>query len=224
MIAVVADVHGREDRFKLEDSYLLQRLERLPDYVIVAGDFGLPWYLNDVDEELKKWYEQKPYEIIVVPGNHENYSAITRLPKIARHNALLRKYGTNIFFVDRNQVLNLEGKTFYCFGGAVSVDAHVRIPYVSWWPEEEATTADFLAMKKVLKNVKEVDYIIAHTAPSSVIERLFKNAVKSCTDTTARILDYLVEQVAFKAFLFGHFHQDMQWGLYRCLNLDVVQI
>lgn len=73
---------------------------------------------------------------------------------------------------------------------AVVADVHVRIPYVSWWPEEEATTADILAMKTVFKNVKEVDYIIA------VIERLFKNAVKSRTDTTARISDCLVEQVA----------------------------
>lgn len=53
--------------------------------LIILGDFGLPWFECAVDENgihpenkedkyLLNWYNEKPFNILAVQGNHDNYS------------------------------------------------------------------------------------------------------------------------------------------------------
>jgi len=225
MIIVTADLHGHIDYRKLDNKRMKKSFGRLPDFVIVAGDFGVPWSNNLDDPQdiyMKKWYEAKPYDVVVVPGNHCNYSRIEALPVETYHGAKARRFGKNIVFIEKNQILELEGKTFYCFGGADSTDIEFRTLFLDYFPQEQATYADFLEMQEVLQKVQKVDYIIAHTAPTEIVERMHRD--DRLNDSTSKVLDYLVENLDFNRFYFGHMHEEFTYGKYRCIYDDLVEI
>lgn len=214
MILVTADTHGEIEFRKLDNSRIKKDFGELPDYLIVAGDFGVPWSNdeeNKTDLYMKKWYEGKSYDIIVIPGNHENYSRIEKMPREIYHGAWARRYGKNIVFVEKNQILELEDKKIYCFGGADSTDKEFRVMFESWWPQEQATYADFLQMEKLLKrlgrnNNPAVDYVITHTCPTKITRALYHKERRN--DSTSKVLDYLDAHLEFKHWYFGHMHED----------------
>lgn len=43
------------------------------DYIIICGDFGLCWAKDKTFEYHCKNFAEKPYTILWVQGNHENY-------------------------------------------------------------------------------------------------------------------------------------------------------
>jgi len=213
MILATADLHGQHDFRKLDNHRIVSDFGRLPEFVFVAGDFGVPWSNNPEDRQdlyMKKWYEEKPYDLIVIPGNHSNYNRIEMMPREMYHGGWARRYGKNIVFIEKNQILEVEGKTFYCFGGADSTDKEGRVMFESWWPQEQATYADFIEMASLLdrldNNRKEVDYVITHTCPTKIVKALYRN--DRFNDSTSKILDYLDGQIKFKHWYFGHMHED----------------
>ena len=46
------------------------------DYIIICGDFGLCWAKDKTFEYHCKNFAEKPYTILWVQGNHENYDMI----------------------------------------------------------------------------------------------------------------------------------------------------
>lgn len=227
MILVCGDTHGDIDFRKLSNKKLLQKFGDLPNYLLVAGDFGLPWSNdpnNAQDLYLKRWYEAKPYYVIVTPGNHDNYDRIYNMPKEVFHGANIRKYSDNIFFLEKGEVITLEDKTFFSFGGAESIDKLYRREGVSWWSQEDATYADFMKVDVLLQGVKSVDYVITHTAPEFVINEI----APSRRDSTSQLLTYIAEHLAFKTWYFGHMHVDKaivkDGRSYVCLYNDVATI
>lgn len=226
MVIVSGDTHGNLDFRKLDNDKVKKQFGVFPSYVIITGDFGVPWSNAENDNQdtyMRKWYEEKPYDIIVVCGNHDNYNRIEAMPSEIYHRAKVRRYTKNIVFVEKNQILELEGKTFYCFGGADSTDMQFRTAFVSWWPQERCSNADLAEMRRVLKNTKEVDYIIAHTAPTEIVAKMHRN--DRITDVTSMALSQLVEKLKFKMFYFGHMHEDKIIDeKYRCLYNDLAII
>ena len=222
MIAVSGDTHGDTDFWKLGNPALRSVLGGdLPQFLIICGDFGVPWSNNPDDEQdnyLRKWYEDKPYEIIVCPGNHENYDRIALMPEEIYHGGRVRRYAKNIVMVERNQVLDIEGSLFYFFGGANSIDKMYRQPNVSWWPQELSTYADDAEMREVLKAIKSVDYVISHTCPESQISNFTHDMAKLYdADPTRGSLQYLLEKLNFTHWYFGHFHRDKDESKFSCL-------
>ena len=55
----------------------------------------------------------------------------------------VHKIRKNIYHLMRGQVFILEGKKFFTFGGATSVDKANRTEFISWWKEEMPTGAEF---------------------------------------------------------------------------------
>ena len=228
MILVCGDTHGDVDYHKLSNDTLVKQFGRLPDYLIVCGDFGVPWsndLRNKQDMHMKKWYESKPYQVIVCLGNHENYSRISQMPQEEYLGGKVRRFGKNIVFVEKNQILTIENKTFYFFGGALSIDKLYRVPSISWWPEEDATAADQYAVVETLKNISEVDYIISHTCPESIVGD-FTRGFEGCDDhcPTRRVLDYVDTNLHCKVWYFGHFHRDKVVGHHTCLYTIVREV
>jgi len=225
-IVITADLHGSIDFTKINNSRVKQYNDgEFPCYMIVAGDFGALWSNDPKDRQdayLKRWYEAKPYDVVVIPGNHENYDRIEALPVEIYHNAKVRRYGRNIVFVERNEVLEIDGKKFYCFGGAESTDKLWRVPNISWWPQEKASYADNAKMAEVLQKVKRVDYIIAHTAPKSIVHKMHRSDREN--DSNSAALEYLVANIEFDHFVFGHMHEEFSYGKYRCIYDDLVTV
>ena len=96
-IYVTGDIHGYPIR--LSDESLKENGIPLSknDKLIVCGDFGLPWYGDKEEECCLDWLEAKPFEILFVDGNHENFDLLYKLPVEERYGGKVRKLRKNIF-------------------------------------------------------------------------------------------------------------------------------
>ena len=55
------------------------------DTLIVAGDFGVPWSIDNIkrwriDREIIKWFDDQPFTVAFVDGNHENFDLLDNFP------------------------------------------------------------------------------------------------------------------------------------------------
>ncbi len=219
-IVLAGDTHGSMDIRKLGNDKVLKACGgEYPSHVIILGDFGLVW-TKDTPEELYwlKWLEEKPWITLVTLGNHENYERIYQLPLVDLYGGKAYKLSDKIFILQHGHVFTVEGKTFFNFGGARSIDKAYRQNRITWWEEEEPTQADFFRGKENLAKVNNtVDYVITHTAPQEAIDAIRHNLpfsdssyfdLKSKDSTVTMLNEYLQLGLTFKAWLFGHFHID----------------
>lgn len=56
----------------------------------------------------------------------------------------------------------------------------------------------------------EVDFIVTHTAPRTVISRITHAAPNMADAELTGFLDWVYHEVKFKKCYFGHFHEDME--------------
>ena len=72
----------------------------------------------------------------------------------------------------------LEGKKFFTFGGATSVDKANRTEFISWWKEEMPTGAEFeLGFVNLEKHNWKVDYIITHDCSNITLKELYEYSI-----------------------------------------------
>jgi len=171
---LTGDMHGYEDIYKLNSKNFPQQKELTKDdYLIVLGDFGLVWSVNEFKRDEAYWVDwlsTRKFTTIVVLGNHENYDRILKLPEVDMFGGTVWKYTDSIFILKRGAVYNIHGKKFFTMGGAESIDKNIRIPQISWWKEEIPSYEEFdNGMNALADNNNKVDYVITHTAPTRVI-------------------------------------------------------
>ena len=234
-ILISGDIHGNQSigRVQLENVSA-----RFPDwrsirYLIVVGDWGAIWNGTPasvaMENQLLAYYDAMPWETLVVLGNHEGYNRISQLPWTTRHGGKMQQASKKVFIFQHGNTYTIEGKRFFVFGGADSIDKGHRTAFESWWPQEIPTMDDFYrARATIAKSGKKIDYVLTHTAPTKVIDEmraqgklLFGNI--KFEDPTARMLDHLEPELTrAKGWFFGHFHKDFAWGKFRCLDDDLV--
>lgn len=150
MIYITGDTHNTTNMSNLSSKNMkLCCMEQKTDYknistAIVLGDFGLPWSSdciideagihpsNHTDRYLLKWYNQKPFKILAVIGNHDNYDLIEQLPEVEMFGAKVLKVSENVYYLKRGEIYTLENKRFLVLGGALSDDKAWRKPHESW--------------------------------------------------------------------------------------------
>ena len=184
MIYITGDIHGNPSR--LEPASLRERGLAIgaQDYIIICGDFGLIWggrYAQE-NERWLQWLSGQPFTTLFVDGNHENFDLM------------------------RGEIFTIDGSTFFCLGGAKSVDQARRIQGISWWPQEIPTIEEYKhAAENLNKAGWAVDYVITHTAPSK-----WKNTADSLHAydgcPVSHMLDSLEEKLTYKRWFFGHLH------------------
>ena len=92
------------------------------DYIIICGDFGLCWAKDKTFEYHCKNFAEKPYTILWVQGYHENYDMIGEYPVEEWHGGKVRHIiRDKVILLERGQVFEIDGKTFFAFGGASSL-------------------------------------------------------------------------------------------------------
>lgn len=213
MIYITGDTHGMNDTSKLFPGSFPdgKRLTR-DDYVIITGDFGSIWYGDDRDDLRLEFYEEKKYTVLFVDGNHENFEALNRYPVQAWHGGNIHRIRDNIIHLMRGQVYELDGNTFFTFGGGISIDKANRIPYSSWWPEEEPSVKEIHeALDNLEKHNFRVDYIITHAAPETIMrDELCKiKPMQKLDCPTERFLNDIYLRTDFKMWFCGHYHIDV---------------
>ena len=219
MIFITGDTHGDVDYEKLLS--LKEKKLSYNDYLIICGDAAICWSPHQL-QFFKDLYNAIGCTIIYVDGNHENFVMLDYCPLVEYKGAVMHRIDEHIFHVLRGEIMTLEGKSFLCIGGAVSIDKAMRTPYVSWWPEEEITYHD---INNALENLKErnykVDYVITHCCDTKTVNKVFRYRKDVCTQQ----LLFIDEVVEYKHWFFGHYHEDRTIdGKKTCLYNNIIQL
>ena len=211
-IYLTGDTHGHADgRFRYDWPWYLDPL-RPDDVVIILGDFGLLW---EPDEG--NWEEELSLDslgsfgstFLFIDGNHENHDRLKKLETVRLFGAPAGKVSEHVFHLRRGEIYEIEGKTFFCMGGATSIDRRHRHEGTSWWPEENVSREE---LQHGLNNLKRhgntVDYILTHTPPRHIGLEMFPRERDDphYADPTAEKLDTVLRRTEFKQWFFGHMH------------------
>ena len=225
MVFVMGDTHFPIDGnklFKEQSGFPFSTLQR-SDYVIVLGDFGLFWKKQDKhNAKNMRQIHALPYTLLFVDGNHENFDWLEEFPVEYCFGGQVQRCGENILHLMRGEIYTIEDKRFFVCGGATSTDKEYRQKHVSWWPVENLSGAE---ERKAIENLNHaagpIDFILTHTCPESIVEQMFKVPV-IYSDVTAKFLDNIKDRLPSTPWYFGHWHEDKDWGRFRCLYNKVV--
>lgn len=223
MIYITGDVHGDINRFS--EAFIPNETSLTEnDYLIIGGDFGFI-FLNDNEEKgFLDALAKKPYNILFIDGNHENFDVINEYPVEMWNGGKIHRIRENIIHLMRGQVFTIENKKFFTMGGAYSIDRYMRKKGFSWWPQEIPSDEEYKeATENLLKN-DDIDYIISHTAPREIIRRMGYYPDPHDMELTG-FLEWIMYECDFKHWYFGHWHEDKKvTDKFTTLYFDVVKI
>lgn len=229
MIYVTGDTHGEPGRFTYPESCVEKKLTE-NDKLIICGDFGYIFKGDIREESFLDYMAKKPYQILWIDGNHENFDLINEYPVeewcggkahvIRRDEVGVPK----VIHLMRGQVYEIEGKRIFTFGGAYSIDKEAREPHRSWWEQEMPGDDE---MKEAVENLKKsgnsVDYIITHAAPENIM--LILHGVHPAERSLNNFLEWVRENITYKHWYMGHLHRDEdKWRNQTILWFDVRNI
>ncbi len=219
MIFITGDTHGDIDYPKLLK--LKEKKLSYDDYLIICGDAGICWSIYDTRRFLSL-YNDIGCTVLFIDGNHEHFDMFNGLPLVEYKGALMHQVDEHIFHILRGEILTLEGKTFFCLGGACSIDKMYRTPHISWWPEEEINKHDIdNAIANLEKVNNKVDYVITHCIDTKTVLKAFGFRRDICTDQ----LMFIDKVVDYKHWFFAHYHFDRKISDKKtCLYQDIVEI
>ena len=211
-IYLTGDTHCGTERFRWHKGF------DKDDTVIILGDFGVIWHsLANVyaqaftDRPMLEELDHYGCTFCFIDGNHENFDRLAELPDAPLFGGTVGQASEHVFHLRRGQVYEIEGKSFFCMGGAMSIDKAVRTEGVSWWRGENITMADMRrGIEALAVRGNKVDYVLTHTPPERVLRRLLDvdSGHTKLKDPNARLLDEFYETVKFKKWFFGNMHFD----------------
>lgn len=219
MIFVTGDTHRGIDVQKLDkEHFKIQSELTKQDYVIICGDFGSIWDDSKTDLYWRDWHNQKNYTTLFIDGNHENFDLLNQYPVTQWNGGKVHQIADSVYHLMRGQVFTIDGMKFFTMGGGTSIDRNSRIEGKTWWPEEEASTAELEEAKKNLDSHNwEVDYILTHTTST----RIMYDQIMWLKENSELnfFLDDVQDKVNYKWWFFGHFHDDVVYDQVRCTLL-----
>ena len=198
--------------------------------IVILGDAGLNFWLNNTDKKYKKLLNSMNYHIYCVRGNHEQRPELIKSMILVNDENVnnvvyMEEAFSNIrYFVD-GKIYNLLGYKCLVVGGAYSVDKWYRLARAGymheeaetadpkkcgWFKDECLTAAEMAAIMEKVKG-ESVDFVLSHTCPLSWEPTdLFLNGIdQSTVDKSMEIwLDELKDNIKWKYWLFGHCHAD----------------
>ena len=247
MIYITGDTHSDFTRFT-EEQFPIQTEMTKDDYVIICGDFGGIWNYDGEDDEERywlNWLNNANFTTLFVDGNHENMDRLYNYEVVEWHGGKVHKIRDSVFHLKRGEVFNIDGKTFFTFGGASSHDIQdgildiddtetiyrykklgkfFRIRDYSWWEQELPSKEE---MENGLNNLAKVnykvDYIISHCAPTNIQSLV---GITNCKpDYLTDYLQNISEKCEFKKWFFGHYHNYKQIeSKYTLLYEEIIQL
>lgn len=232
---ILSDIHGNTD--KIED-FIFCKDEK---YCIQLGDFGLIFGVEKQDQEieeetlmyLENKLNNKDKYLFTILGNHENYDAYSNFQIVTMFGALCMKITNHIYAVCRGEVLELEGKTWLCIGGADSHDKLWRFQYERthgipiWWAAERITESDYEnALLHIKVHNNYIDYVLTHTPPRVTVGRMSNFSYNSTPseEILQRLYDEKDCEFQFDIWFCGHMHDNYIDNHYREKIIEVLGI
>lgn len=216
-IFITGDTHGQFRRLK---NFCNQVDTSTEDIMIILGDVGLNYHLNQLDEHGKKYLSKLPLTFLCLHGNHEERAWKTELyhTKIIMNDdfrgvvCIEEKY-PNIWFLDEIAEFKLHGKDVLAISGAYSIDKHYRQATGCKWFESEQVPA--YLMQRYLNSLDSLpekphfDFVLSHTCPFSYmpVEAFLPNVNQDEVDNrTEHFLQSVMERIDYDEWYCGHFH------------------
>lgn len=118
MIFVTGDLHGEKEQIQ-EYIKVLSDCTK-DDILIVAGDFGIPWYsraldMHYKDDKLLDLLRNAPFTTCFVDGNHENFDLLYSNPVIEKWGGRVHDLD-GIYHLMRGEIFTMENQTIFTFG------------------------------------------------------------------------------------------------------------
>lgn len=182
-VFLTGDTHGGTDLTPTLNTKFFpdQRELTKDDILIILGDFGLVWSVNESSGEEQYWVDwlsSRNYTTVVVLGNHENYDRIFQLPEVEMFGNKVWQYTDSIFILQRGRCYTINDKIFFSMGGAESIDKAQRRLNITWWEAEIPSFEEFdRGQSEIIECDNTVDYVVTHTAPRRVIS-MYMNACR----------------------------------------------
>lgn len=245
MIFITGDTHGDIDINKLSNkNWETGKSLSRNDYLIILGDFGLPFLDSDVSDDVltstelesrrktylywTKWLSERPYTVLWIDGNHDNHSFWSKQNEVLWNGGMVNIHpdAENVIHLKRGEYYTIDGNTFWVMGGAKSVDRAYRVLGHTWWEEEIPSIEEMEHGVSVLQeHHNKVDYILTHTMPDVTIP-----SVLGChyndSEPTRAYLNMIYRDIDFKYWFCGHFHVDVRNDMYKMQVLydDIVNL
>lgn len=199
------------------------------------------------------WLDEKPFTTVFVDGNHENFDRLnSEFETVAFHSGKAHKISDSVYHLIRGEVFEFEGKKFFAFGGASSHDIDdgilsrndfkteyefretirrwnkqkkiFRVENISWWKEELPSDEEISNAEKNLGSTGfDVDYIISHCCPQSIVSYIYKGSMPS--DKLTMYFEDLALRLKYNKWFFGHYHEDRNiMGKFELLYDRIIKI
>lgn len=251
MIYVTGDTHGDWINRLRVASFPEQKEMTKDDFVIICGDFGI-WDNSKREKYNLDWLEDKPFTTLFVSGNHDNYDILDSLAVDEWHGGKVNFLRPSVIHLMRGQILNIEDKTFFTFGGGSSHDipdgilelddpdfrekkkqldkdpyALYRINHVSWWEKELPSEEEMQeGLDNLQKQKNKVDFIITHSPYTSLLRHMDGGFGLYQSDILTDYLQKIRQNVEYNYWFFGHMHinQTYYWERSSCLYGQIVRI
>ncbi len=206
MVYVTGDMHGCLERLYDKEFRKLKK----GDVLIICGDFGFIFDGSKTEKQVIDFFSKKKFVTAFVEGTHDNLETISRCRVTVWKGGKVHRIKGNLLHMMRGQIFEIEGNTFFTFGGGESTDKDMRVDKGLWWREEEATPVEMADGARMLDEVGcRVDYIITHEPPSLVKSAMLLR--RGDSDRVNKLNGYLEEigrACTFKHWYFGSLHED----------------
>lgn len=219
MLYITGDTHGNFDRIlKWTET---TNLNKDKDFLFILGDFGYIWdnKRTSFEKDNLDFISCLPFTTLFIDGNHENHERLNSMRVVNFSGGKAHKVYDSIYHLMRGQVYEIAGKRIFTFGGASSIDKHLRTEDISWWKEEEFNYCEANTAYENLNNVGwEVDYVLTHSAPLSIRDKLLEGNKPSSTE---RMLEAMLRNIKFKRWYFGHYHIDKKMDNFTAMYENI---
>lgn len=223
MIYITGDTHRRFTRL-LTTSFTEE------DILIILGDAGINYYLDNTDNLVKDFLSKYNNNFFIIQGNHEERPENIKTYKekeMYGGKVYIEDEYPNLLFAKNGEIYNIENNRFLVIGGAYSVDKYYRLKNkLNWFKDEQLTNKE----KKDIINKcagEKVDYILSHTCPYKYIpreaflpgidERLVDNSMED-------FLDKIEEIVSYDKWYCGHYHISKEIDKLEFLYYDIKEL
>lgn len=222
-IFITGDTHQSIDIFKLNaQNFPVQKELTKEDFLIVCGDFGMIWSNSEEEMWWRNWLDERNFTTLFVDGNHENFELLKTFPVTEWNGGKVQLINDSIIHLMRGQVYTINGKKFFTMGGATSIDKQFRIEGKSWWEEEIPSKEEFdEALDNLEKHNFEVDYVITHTASNNIMKEMCYIKENNPLNSFFNMLE---DDLKFKHWYFGHFHDDLDFEKHTLLYNRVIEL